>query len=111
MTWTAPEPTDVVDGPSSGPDRPNIEAYLSYQRSTLLNICAGLNAEQLASRPIPSTNLSLLGLVRHMAKVERVWFRIRAKGESIDMLFDAELGDDTDFNGAEAANAEHDFEV
>jgi uncharacterized damage-inducible protein DinB len=109
MTWTAPTP-DPVDGPKTGPDRPMLEAYLGYQRRTLLNICAGLTAEQLAMRPLPS-NLSLLGLVRHMAKVERIWFRIRAAGEPIEPFFDAELGKDHDFdvidpNQAEQAIAE-----
>jgi hypothetical protein len=58
--WTAPTP-DTVDGPLIGDDRPILEAYLDWQRTTLLNICAGLNGEQLASRPPPSSNLSLLG--------------------------------------------------
>jgi len=111
MSWTAPEPPRIPDGPTQGPERPNIEGYLAYQRNTLLNICAGLTPEQLALRPIASTNLSLLGLVRHMAKVERVWFRIRAAGEPVELLFDQQLGDDTDFDAADAANAEHDFGV
>lgn len=111
MTWIAPAAPEPPDGPSSGPDRPNIEAYLAYQRCTLLNICAGLTAEQLASRPIPTTNLSLLGLVRHMAKVERVWFRMRAAGEPVELLFDQTLGDDTDFEAADAAHAERDFQT
>lgn len=59
MTWTAPTP-DPVDGPLSGADRPILEGYLRWQRVTLLNICAGLSGEQLASRPLPSSNLSLL---------------------------------------------------
>jgi uncharacterized damage-inducible protein DinB len=110
MTWTAPDP-EAVDGPLTGAERPMIEAYLNYQRRTLLNICAGLDAQQLAARPIASTNLSLLGLVRHMAKVERIWFRIRADGEAIDMLFDPALGKDFDFEGIDPAQAEHDFDV
>src|SRR6202021_2017640 len=64
MTWTVPTPSPV-DGPMTGDDRPILEGYLNYQRSTLLNICAGLTGEQLARRPIPSSNLSLLGLIRH----------------------------------------------
>ena len=56
-----------------------LEGYLNYQRSTLLNICAGLSGEQLAHGPIRSSNLSLLGLIRHLAKVERIWFRQRAR--------------------------------
>ena len=40
----------------------------------------GLTAEQLALRALPPSNLSLLGLVRHLAEVERTWFRQRATG-------------------------------
>ena len=64
MTWTVPTP-DPVTGPLTGDDRPILEAYLAYQRRILLNICAGLTGEQLAARPLASSNLSLLGLVRH----------------------------------------------
>ena len=70
----------------TGPDRPLLEEMLAHLRATLLNICAGLTAEQLASRPIPSTNLTLLGLVRHMAKVERIWFRKRLAEQDIEHL-------------------------
>ncbi len=105
MTWTSPEPAPV-DGPLVGDDRPMLEGYLDWQRSTLLNICAGLTAEQLASRPIPSTNLSLLGLVRHMAKVERIWFRERAIGQDFGgPMYDAGLGKDADFEDIQAEDA------
>ena len=46
----------------------------------MLNICAGLRAEQLAARPLPTTELSLQGIVRHLAKVERIWLLRRAAG-------------------------------
>ena len=91
MTWTAPTP-DPVDGPVTGDDRPILEGYLNYQRATLLNICAGLTGEQLAERPIPSSNLSLLGLVRHLAKVERTWFRQRATGQDVPPMYPAAAG-------------------
>ena len=90
----------------TGPDRPLLEEMLAHQRSTFLNICAGLTAEQLASRPIPSTNLTLLGLVRHMAKVERVWFRKRLAQQDIEHLHNFEARDDTDFNVIDPADAE-----
>ena len=105
MTWTSPAPSPV-DGPVVGPDRPMLEGYLAWQRFTLLNICAGLTAEQLASRPIPSSNLSLLGLVRHVAKVERIWFRLRAAGEEIDPMYDVTLGKDHDFDDVDPTDAE-----
>jgi uncharacterized damage-inducible protein DinB len=104
MNWTAPAP-DPVDGPTTGDDRPMLEGYLHWQRATLLNICAGLTGEQLALRPVPSSELSLLGLIRHLAKVERVWFRQRAAGQPVPPLFDPELGKDHDFTGTVAADA------
>jgi len=54
--WVAPDP-GPVDGPVVGPDRPMLEGYLRFQRRTLVNICAGLTANQLAMQPLPSTNL------------------------------------------------------
>ena len=108
MTWTVPTPSPV-DGPMTGDDRLILEGYLNYQRSTLLNICAGLTGEQLARRPIPSSNLSLLGLIRHLAKVERTWFRQRAAGQPVPPLNDPARGKDADFNDAVAAGAEADI--
>ena len=105
MTWTVPSPSPV-DGPMTGDDRPILEGYLNYQRATLLNICAGLTGEQLAGRPLPSSNLSLLGLIRHLAKVERIWFRQRAAGQAVAPLYDPALGKDADFSEADAADAE-----
>ncbi|MCW2788501.1 MAG: Mini-circle protein [Aeromicrobium sp.] len=106
MTWTSPAPDGDADGPMTGPERPILEGMLAWHRSTLLNICAGLTAEQLASRPIPSTGLTLLGLVRHMAKVERIWFRLRVAGEDIEHLHRFEARDDTDFRAIDPADAE-----
>ena len=108
MTWTVPTPSPV-DGPMTGDDRPILEGYLNYQRSTLLNICAGLTGEQLARRPLPSSNLSLLGLIRHLAKVERIWFRQRAAGQPVPPMYDPARGKDADFNDAVAAEAEADI--
>jgi uncharacterized damage-inducible protein DinB len=109
MTWTAPTP-DPVDGPVSGDDRPILEGFLNWQRTTLLNICAGLTGEQLATRPIPPSNLSLLGLVRHLAKVERTWFRQRAAGQPVEPMYDPSRGKDADFNDIKAAEAKTDIE-
>jgi uncharacterized damage-inducible protein DinB len=109
MTWTAPKPPPLADGPLVGDDRPILEAFLAWQRNTLLNICAGLTGEQLAERPVPSSNLSLLGLVRHLAKVERIWFRQRVAGETIGPMYDAANGKDADFNDLVPALAAEDF--
>jgi uncharacterized damage-inducible protein DinB len=102
MTWLSPAP---VDGPMAGAERPIVEGMLSHQRRTLVNICAGLSAEQLAQRPLATSNLSLLGLVRHMAKVERTWLRKRVGGEDVEHLHNFEARDDTDFNHIDPADA------
>src|SRR5260370_22892124 len=108
MTWPAPAP-DLVDGPLTGDDRPILEGFLTWERATLLNICAGLTGEQVARRPIPSSNLSLLGLIRHLAKVERIWFRQRAAGQPVPPMYDPARGKDADDNGAVAAEADADI--
>ncbi len=109
MTWTAPSPPATPAGPLSGDDRPILEGFLTWQRRTLLNICAGLTGEQLAERTVPPSNLSLLGLVRHMAKVERVWFRQRAAGQPVGPMYEPARGKDADFGDADPALAADDF--
>ena len=53
----------------------NYREYLDHQRQILARKCAGLTPEHLALRSVPPSSLSLLGLVRHMAKVEHSWFQ------------------------------------
>jgi hypothetical protein len=55
-------------------DREMLEAWLEFHRATLLIKCEGLDDTGRKCRPIPSSKLSLHGLVRHMAEVERNWF-------------------------------------
>ena len=61
-------------------------AWLEYHRATLAMKCDGLSDEQLRSRAVPPSTLSLLGLVRHMADVERTWFRGSLRGEVVPPL-------------------------
>jgi uncharacterized damage-inducible protein DinB len=86
-----------------------LEAWLDFHRRTLLTKCAGLTAEQLKRRAVEPSNLSLLGLVRHMAEVERSWFRRRIGGEDVDFLYcDLETRPDGDFDDVGDADAETD---
>jgi uncharacterized damage-inducible protein DinB len=103
VTWISPEPPDDPPSPDTGDIRPILQGYLDHQRLTLLRICAGLTAEQLARQPTPPSTLSLLGLVRHMTKVERTWLRIRAAGEGVPPLFPTT---DEDFNDLDPTTAE-----
>jgi len=86
-----------------------LEAWLDFHRQTLLAKCAGLTADQLRQRAAPPSTLSLLGLVRHMAEVERGWFRRRVNGEDIDFQFSSEEDPDGEFDHVDAADTERDF--
>ena len=83
MTWSAPEITRTHE-PYVGDERTMLEGWLDYHRQTLLLKCAGLTAEQLQTPSVEPSGLTLLGLVRHMAEVERWWFRDRVAGEDVD---------------------------
>jgi uncharacterized damage-inducible protein DinB len=106
MTWTAPE-IAIPDGSTAADERTMLAGYLGWHRGILLHKCAGLTGEQLAERTVPPSTLSLLGLLRHMAKVERIWFRKRFAGEPIERLH---AGTDVDFDQLDpaAAAAEYD---
>jgi uncharacterized damage-inducible protein DinB len=109
MTWTAPDVT-IPEGPLAGEERPLLEGYLRWHRAYLLHKCAGLSGEQLAMASCPPSNLTLLGLVRHMAKVERRWFRERMAGEDLDPMYDPELGGvDADFEDLNPMRAHEDY--
>jgi uncharacterized damage-inducible protein DinB len=56
------------------PEREMLEVWLEFHRTTLLMKCEGLSDEQRKRRSIPTSRLSLHGLIRHMAEVERNWF-------------------------------------
>src|SRR5260370_6483605 len=86
VTWEGPD-VERPGGPLTGPERPRLKGFLDWHRATLLYKCAGLTGEQLADRNVPPSGLSLLGLVRHMTEVERVWFRQRFAGEPVDHPF------------------------
>jgi uncharacterized damage-inducible protein DinB len=109
-TWTAPDVAIDDGGPLTGQERPLLEGYLAWQRSYLLHKCSGLTGEQLATPSCAPSNLTLLGLIRHLAKVERRWFRERTAGEDVDAMYDPALGFDADFEDLDPARAQEDYE-
>jgi Protein of unknown function (DUF664) len=56
-------------------EREMLEGWLEFHRTTMLFKCEGLDDAERKRRPVPTSKLSLHGLVRHMAEVERNWFR------------------------------------
>ncbi|GAB1640639.1 DinB family protein [Krasilnikovia sp. MM14-A1259] len=80
-----------------------IREYLSNYRLTLGLKCDGLSPGQLATRSVPPSTMSLLGLIRHMAKVEHQWFQRVLQGHADQArLYWTEENKDLDFDGAVA---------
>ena len=108
MTWTVPALTRT-GGSLTAPETELLPDYLAWHRATFLYKCQGLTGEQLALRPLPASSLSLLGLMRHLAKVERIWFRIRFAGEDVEPLHAVEGHKDADFDLLDPARAEQEY--
>jgi uncharacterized damage-inducible protein DinB len=104
MTWTAP-PVERPDEAQVGDDRTLLVTRLDRARATLLFKCAGLTPAQLAEPAVPPSDLSLLGLVRHLTDVERIWFRVRFAGEPIDWAY----GPQVSIAKVDAATAADDY--
>jgi hypothetical protein len=71
-------------------ERAMLENWLDWHRETLAMKCVGLPDEQLRERPVPPSSMSLLGLVRHMADVERGWFQRRIGRRDVPRLYSGE---------------------
>jgi uncharacterized damage-inducible protein DinB len=92
-----------IDPPYEGDERPMLAAWLEYHRATLAQKCEGLNDEQLRSRSVPPSTLSLLGLVRHMAEVENNWFRYWLAGDGPVTRWEGD--EDFEVDGADVSEA------
>lgn len=79
-----------------GDERTVLTGYLHDYRLTLQLKCAGLDAEAMARRSVEPSDLSLLGLVRHLSDAERYWFREVMAGEEAPARYRAGAGDDHD---------------
>jgi hypothetical protein len=88
------------NGPALGDERSTLAESLRCQRLTLELKCSGLDAEAMARRAIEPSTLSLLGLVRHLAEMERATFRVLMAGQDVPRLFCSGTDPDGDFDGA-----------
>ncbi|MCD0442818.1 DinB family protein [Glycomyces sp. A-F 0318] len=100
--FVKPELDPRTVAPGEGDERDTLLGFLRWHRETLRLKCAGLDPEQLASRAVPPSTMSLLGLVRHLAEVERGWFRRGLSGSDAPRLYCTEAAPDADFDGAVA---------
>jgi len=101
------EPAYVLD------ERDMLEGWLEFHRATLLLKCEGLDDAARKSRPVPTSLLSLHGLVRHMAEVERSWFRrVLLREPDLPFLYCASNGyDDQELAPLDDANWDGDLGI
>jgi uncharacterized damage-inducible protein DinB len=90
--------------PLEADERAMLNAWLDFHRATLAIKCGGLTDDQLRERAVPPSSLSLLGLVRHMAEVERNWFRPVLGGEAMAGIFSPHLDWEASFREVDAAD-------
>ncbi|MFI0737475.1 DinB family protein [Streptomyces sp. NPDC021100] len=94
-------PDERVPPPTTGGERETLRAYLDYHRATLARKCEGLTDDELRRRSMPPSTLTLLGLVRHLAEVERTWFRRVFEDNALPLVW----SDRMDFQVAYDASA------
>ncbi len=99
--WVHPDEDPRADGGFHG-ERGTLVGFLRDRRLTFEMKCAGLDAEAMARRSVPPSDLSLLGLLRHLAEVEQVWFRIRMAGQEVPRHYRREGDPNGDIAGAVA---------
>jgi len=105
-----------IGPPLFGTERETLRAFLDFHRATLAMKCEGLTEEQLKERSSPPSTLSLLALVRHLAEVERAWFRRVFDDHAAPMVwsdkeFDFQAAYDTEGASADEAFAAWKAEV
>ncbi|WP_331767128.1 DinB family protein [Embleya sp. NBC_00896] len=84
--------------PTVGGEREILTAFLDWHRTTFELKCAGLPSARHSEKAIAPSGLSLHGLLRHLAGVERWWFRIQFAGEDVPMLYYSDDDPDQDFD-------------
>ena len=95
-----PDQDPRAEPPATGSELATLTGFLGWHRATLELKCSGLDAEAMARRSAEPSSLSLLGLVRHLADVERSWFRRLLAGQDAPPLFYSPEDPDGDFDGA-----------
>jgi uncharacterized protein DUF664 len=84
--------------PRTGDERQLLNAFLEWHRQTFEMKCANVDPERLSERSVPPSGLSLHGLVRHLAGVERWWFRQQFSGQDMALLYYSDDDPDQDFD-------------
>jgi hypothetical protein len=106
------EKPDRREPPFVGDERELLEGFLDYYRDTLLLKCAGLSDEQLRTRGVEPSTLTLLGLVRHMTSVEQRWFQQALLGRDVNFVYGGARNREKEFHdvlGESSGRVERNF--
>ncbi|GAA5016384.1 DinB family protein [Terrabacter aeriphilus] len=95
--------------PRVAPEREALAAYLDHYRATIEMKCRGLSQEQARQRSMPPSTMSVHGLVRHLAGVERWWFQQNFERRDVPFLFFTTENPDLDFEPPPDADFEADL--
>jgi uncharacterized damage-inducible protein DinB len=95
--------------PVDADERTTLTAFLDFLRATLAVKCDGLTDDQLRERAVPPSDLSLLGIVRHMAEVERNWFRPVLGGQEMATIFAPDMDWEAAFRDVATASVPEAF--
>jgi len=98
--FIAPQDDPREQGDRPAGERETLARFLRDYRLTLELKCSGLDAQALAGRSVEPSDLSLLGLVRHLADVERSWFRRVLAGQHAPPRYRTEADRNAAFTGA-----------
>ena len=84
--------------PSTGSETEVLAGYLEWHRATFALKCSGLSAEQLSTRSVPPSSMSLHGLIRHLTLAERWWLRVQFAAEDLPLPYYSDDDPDQDFD-------------
>ena len=96
--------------PVAGGEKEVLAGFLDHYRATLLEICNGLSEDDLR-RPVVQSGTTLLGIVKHLAYVERGWFQENVANEPFEYPFDIDADPEADLRVEEDESAEEIFEL
>ncbi len=99
------QPPDRVDPPWSGDERSILVGFLEYSRHTIELKTIGLTDAQAATPSVEPSILTLTGLVRHLAEVERNWFRRCFRGDGAPPIYYSEAHPDGDLDQVDATTS------
>jgi Protein of unknown function (DUF664) len=105
----APPPDTRPEPPSTAGERETLVGFLEYQRATLFWKCAGVVPGDLVRRAVAPSNLSLLGIVRHMTLVEWSWFEKVFSGVPVPPPISMDVDRDADFNDLDPSQCDGDL--